>query len=342
MEDERVRKTNKDGKKKEYNSVLLSSNISKGGGKRIPGLLVLGGAMAVAGYVAVLSLHSFVTKRNKAKEKSKSDVTEHEPKPQQLLLEDGCKSQGHGDHQIETTSNSDGDAVSACSMSIRDYFVTTLSFTAHSPKSLNKLYKCNLFQEEEETDSDLNNSSELVSPNNFQHQEIVLHDDSHPESVASSSSNENEFAEEDGLQQNLDSMQTETKDDDEDDNNDDIVIIESEKEENSSKETEGTSLNSNEDKAEQDLKGEERINESDIQTQEAAEMDISASDDTSLYAGTNMAMNVKANLSEGLNYQPSPSYTFQLRTWLMPMLLQALLLVLVLYTCTRLFISFTK
>ncbi|OIW07004.1 hypothetical protein TanjilG_02638 [Lupinus angustifolius] len=324
MEDERVRKTNKDGKKKEYNSVLLSSNISKGGGKRIPGLLVLGGAMAVAGYVAVLSLHSFVTKRNKAKEKSKSDVTEHEPKPQQLLLEDGCKSQGHGDHQIETTSNSDGDAVSACHV------------TPHM--SINKP----LILEEEETDSDLNNSSELVSPNNFQHQEIVLHDDSHPESVASSSSNENEFAEEDGLQQNLDSMQTETKDDDEDDNNDDIVIIESEKEENSSKETEGTSLNSNEDKAEQDLKGEERINESDIQTQEAAEMDISASDDTSLYAGTNMAMNVKANLSEGLNYQPSPSYTFQLRTWLMPMLLQALLLVLVLYTCTRLFISFTK
>ncbi|KAF1861099.1 hypothetical protein Lal_00000518 [Lupinus albus] len=285
MENERVRNTKNDGKKKHYNSVLLSSNISNGGGKRIAGLLVLGGAMAVAGYVAVLSLHSFVTNKKKAKEKSKSAVTENEPKPQQLSLEDGCKSQGHGDNHTETTSNCDGDALSACHV--------TYHMNIKQPSIL-----------KEETDSDLNISSELVSPNNFHHQEIVLHDDSHPESVASSSSNENEIAEEDGPQQSLDSLQTETKDDDEDDN------IESEKEENSSKETEG--------------KG---TNESDTQTHEAEEKDIAASDVTSLYGGTNMAMNVKANLSEGLNYQPSTSYSVQLITWLIPMLLHALLLI---------------
>lgn len=186
----------------------------------------------------------------------------------------------------------------------------------------------------------------------------MLSDDSLPESGASSS-NENGIEEEclasmfhnSGSQgqedESLKSIQTETKDDDDDDG--DNAVLESGKEEEkeveeeSSKATAGTALNSKEE-AEQDFKGEEGTTESDIQSQEAEganKTDISASAEVSDCAGTNVAVipeatsNEKANFYVGLNHQPSPSpsHSFQLIIWLMPILvLLASLLLLALFT----------
>ncbi|OIV90981.1 hypothetical protein TanjilG_16941 [Lupinus angustifolius] len=341
MVEERVRRRKKDGRKN--SQIIFTGSLSGGGGGNgIAGLLVLGGAVAVAGYVAVSSLHSFITKRIKAK--TKVSVTDPESKPQQLSLVDNCKSQYHNDdHENGVTPNNDGDAVSACYVS--------------SDISINQALIL------ENTDSDVNTNNEGVTPNYIHlHQETVLCDDFHPESVASSS-NENEIEEEcvaalpdnhgtqpqeDEPQQNLNFIQTYTKDDDED--GDDYIVLENEKQDDSSKTIEGTTLNSIDEKAEQDFKGEEGKTESDIQTQEAAETGIYASADATLYNGTNMAMNVtpegtsneKANFLDGLNYQPSLSHSFQLTTWLMPMLLQVLVLLLVLHTFINLLLPVTK
>lgn len=101
---ESVRKTNKKGERKRQ--LVISSSVSNGNG--IAGLLVFGGALVVAGFIA---LSSFATNRNKAK--GKSDLTEPEPKPQQLSSDDNIKSQDHDDHETENTPNNDEDAVSA-------------------------------------------------------------------------------------------------------------------------------------------------------------------------------------------------------------------------------------
>ncbi|KAE9618802.1 hypothetical protein Lal_00047827 [Lupinus albus] len=328
MVEERVRRRNKDGKKK--SKIIFAGSLSSGGGGNgIAGLLVVGGAVAVAGYVAVSSLHSFVTNRIKAK--AKISVTEPEPKPQQLSLVDNCKSQYHN-HDHET-----GDAVSAC------YVISDMS--------INQTLIL------ENTDSDLNTNNEGVTPNYINHhQETVLCDDFHPESVVSSS-NQNEIEEkrvsalpdnngsqpqEDEPQENLNFIQTYTKDDDGNDN----IVSKSKEQDHSSKATEGTALNSKDEEAEQDFKGEEGTTESDIQTQEAAESES----DASLYNGINMAMNVrpkatsneKANILDGLNCQPSISHSFQLITLLMPMLLQVLVLLLVLHTFTNILSSLIK
>ncbi|CAL0300242.1 unnamed protein product [Lupinus luteus] len=330
MVEERVRKRNKDGKKN--SQIIFTGSLGSGGGNGIAGLLVLGGAVAVAGFVAVSSLHSFVT--NRFKTKANVSVTEPEPKPQNLSLVDNSKSQYHNDHHENgVTPNNDGDAVSAC-------YVT-------SDKNINQALIL------ENTDSDLSTNNEGVTPNYIHHhQETVLCDDFHPESAASSSS-ENEILEEcvaalpddhdsqpqeDEPHENLSFIQTYTNDDDGDDN----VVSENKGQDDSSKAIERTTLNSIDEEAEQDFKEEEGTTEYDIQTQEAAETDI--------YNGTNMAMditpeatsNVKANFLDCPNYQPSLSHSFELITWLMPMLLQVLVLLLVLYTFTNLLSSVIK
>ena len=88
MEDEGATVTNKQGKKR---TNPLSSIISVGTEGGVAGILVFGGALAVAGYMAVASIASI---KNKAKGKAAHDHQPRPNKPQQLLLDEcGCKSE---------------------------------------------------------------------------------------------------------------------------------------------------------------------------------------------------------------------------------------------------------
>lgn len=83
MEGEKATITNKEGRRK---IIHPFSSLSIGGEGGIAGLLVFGGALAIAGFMAVTS---FATNKNKAK-----GTHHHQPKPQQLLLDDdSCKSE---------------------------------------------------------------------------------------------------------------------------------------------------------------------------------------------------------------------------------------------------------
>lgn len=108
MEEERATITNKNGKKKIIQPLISSLSIGHEGG--VAGLLVFGGALAIAGFMAVAS---FASNKDKAKGKGTYD---HQPKPQQLLLEDdGFKSEDHHettqslDSLVQDSTTQDGD-----------------------------------------------------------------------------------------------------------------------------------------------------------------------------------------------------------------------------------------
>ncbi|KAJ1402386.1 putative transmembrane protein [Sesbania bispinosa] len=302
--------------------------ISGGGGNGVAGLVVFGGALAVAGFIAVAS---FATNKNK---KTKAPLTKPIPQPQQLSLDNDCKSQD--DHEIETTQG--------------------LRFLLpHSATPTNEEDACqgttitrsishtSILEEKIDPVPELNTTSEgeVLSPTCFHHQEIVLSDDSHPESAASSN---NSGIEEDCLassfdsqtihvesQESLKSLETETHDDDD-------VISENGKrqeEEDSSKVSESVKeeednskaiLNSNVRLAEQDFKGEG--GGIDIQSEEAHGAAKTDTDAGAMTVTPEATSNEKGNFFVVLNDQPSASDLVQLTTWVMPMLLLALLLLL--------------
>jgi len=109
MEDKKSIMTNRQGRKK----VLPLSGLCIGGEGGIAGLFVFGGALAIAGFMAVASFAS-----NKQKAKGTHDQqTKAKHKPQQLLLDEHeCKSED--DHEttqslaslIKNSSIQNGDA----------------------------------------------------------------------------------------------------------------------------------------------------------------------------------------------------------------------------------------
>ncbi|WJX85119.1 hypothetical protein P8452_67620 [Trifolium repens] len=188
MEDE---KTNKHGKKK-INTSLGSITIGGEGG--ITGLLVFGGALALAGFMAVTS---FGTRKHKRKA--------IHPHHQQILLDDD-----HKDHSLVQYSTTQfGEDVTSCLAS--NECTKTVSSSELQPLIM-----------EEKIDNEPNNAC-------FHPQEVAFSDHSHPESA--SSSNENGVTEEcpdreqeegkDELQDDL--TTTETEDDDDDGDVDDDV-----------------------------------------------------------------------------------------------------------------------
>ncbi|WJX79806.1 hypothetical protein P8452_62888 [Trifolium repens] len=222
MEDE---KTNKHGKKK-INTSLGSITIGGEGG--ITGLLVFGGALALAGFMAVTS---FGTRKHKRK-------AIHPHHHQQILLDDD---KDHSLVQYSTTQF--GEDVTSCLES--NECTKTVSSSELQPLIL-----------EEKIDNEPNNAC-------FHPQEVAFSDHSHPESA--SSSNENGVTEECPellLNNSCDREQEEEKDelqdgltttetDDDDDVDDDVMETD---EEDSSIATGTTSLDEKEELIEQEYK----------------------------------------------------------------------------------------
>jgi len=100
MEDERIR-MGTNHKKKNKNLRHRNKSDGGGGGGNIAGL-----ALAVVGFIAVVSL-SFINKNRKK-------GSESNPKPQKASLDKKCKS--HEDHEIETKQGLDALVQPSCSI----------------------------------------------------------------------------------------------------------------------------------------------------------------------------------------------------------------------------------
>lgn len=197
--------------RKKHSELLRGSVSHTGNG--IGGLVVFGGALAVAGFIAITR---FLNKKNK---NTNSSITP-KPEPQQLSSEIAFKSQE--DHEIETIkalnslpqvqeSSNDADAA-------RDGTSNTTSFGQINPSDLLSLQT--IITEEEKIDSVVSESPncseaqikeillKVLLPTH--NQEIVLLDDySHPESAASSIEEEclaSLFDSSDAIEQNAESQ----------------------------------------------------------------------------------------------------------------------------------------
>ncbi|KAG4916651.1 hypothetical protein JHK87_054208 [Glycine soja] len=173
MEEKRTAITNRQGLKKKMHPLISSLSIGGDGG--IAGLFVFGGALALAGFMAV---GSFASKKHKAKGTHDDHQPKPKPKPQQLLLEEhGCKTDHEEDR--DTTQNltsliQHGDAACCWASNMRINQVSDSS---------ELLSAQSLILEDK---SELKPRSVEESPTDFHHQEIVFSDSSHPESAASS------------------------------------------------------------------------------------------------------------------------------------------------------------
>ncbi|GAU11253.1 hypothetical protein TSUD_342440 [Trifolium subterraneum] len=279
MEDE---KTNKHGKKKKNNCL---GSITIGGEGGITGLLVFGGALALAGFMAVTS---FGRKKHKRRA--------IHPHHQQILLDEDK------DSLVQYSTTQFGEDVTPCLTS--NECTKTVSSSELQPLIL-----------EEKIDNEPNNAC-------FHPQEIAFSDHSHPESATSS--NENGVAEEcpdtgdhEQKEEEKDESQdglttTETEDEDDDDDVDDDVM-ETDEEDSSSITTGTTSLDEKEELIEQEYK--KYYCESNLCSEEEMTVQKEA------------LLNKTANLSVVENDQPSI-----FRTWVMPMLMLGLLMILALLT----------
>ncbi|CAK8544371.1 unnamed protein product [Lathyrus sativus] len=288
MEDER---TNRDGKRKTNTS--LGRSVTIGGESGITGLLVFGGALAIAGLMAVTS---FGTKKHK-----KKSIHPH----QQSLLDDDEKD------SLQYSTNQFGEDVTSC---------LTLNECAKTDDS-SGLQPLIL---EEKIDNEPNSDC-------FHHQEIAFSDYSQPESATSS--NENMVAEESSTLFNNsgdceqeekkgeseDSPITLTETDDEDDDMDSDDATEETVEEDSSEATETTSIDDNEELIEHKYKK---------YYCECDECSDLYADDGSYYALNKTApkeamWNKTASFPVAQNVQPSI-----LATWVMPVLMLGFLMLL--------------
>ncbi|TKY61755.1 gar2 protein [Spatholobus suberectus] len=336
MEDKSTTITNRQGKKKIH--PLISLSIGGEGG--IAGLFVFGGALAIAGFMAVASFAS-----NKHKAKGTHDhQPKPKPKPQQVLLDEhGCKSEEDHDTtqsltsfiQHSTIQHGDATCCWTSNMSINQVSSSSELLSAES-----------LILEEK---SELKPRKVEESPTQ---QEIVFSDSSHPESAASSNeggvaeeclvslfnnSKAQEVEKDEEPQDDLTSSETETEtedddikddDDDEEEEEDDDMMSDDVSqigEENSSKATGTTSLDHNEEpvwpaeliqQAKQKFKGDSLV---------CTDSDVDGSDyDETKTVAKQAALNQNLNFFMVLNNQPL--------TWVFPLLLLALLLLLVLLT----------
>lgn len=96
MEDENATITNNKHRKKRI--VLPLTTLPIGGEGGIAGLLVFGGALAIGGVMAAMSLSN-----NKRKAKAKGTIIHHQPKPQQLFLDNDDGHNIEDNHQTTQT-----------------------------------------------------------------------------------------------------------------------------------------------------------------------------------------------------------------------------------------------
>ncbi|KAL2954052.1 hypothetical protein AAZX31_19G199900 [Glycine max] len=322
MEEKRTAITNRQGLKKKMHPLISSLSIGGDGG--IAGLFVFGGALALAGFMAV---GSFASKKHKAKGTHDDHQPKPKPKPQQLLLEEhGCKTDHEEDRdttQSLTSLIQHGDAACCWASNMRINQVSDSSELLSAQSLI--LLKPRSVEE---------------SPTDFHHQEIVFSDSSHPESAASS--NEGGVAEEcmmsllnspsgqnEEPQDDLTSSETETETEDDDIDVDDDMLSHdvSEIGEEDGSKLAATGTTSPEpiwpveliEHAKQKLKGDSHVCCD-------SDMDGSDLDDEAIMTVANQAtMNQNLNFFMVPNNQP-------LTTWVFPFLLLALLLSLVLLT----------
>ncbi|KAG4394016.1 hypothetical protein AAZX31_03G196300 [Glycine max] len=328
MEDKRTAITNNQARKKIH---PLIRSLSIGGEGGIAGLVVFGGALAIAGFMAVAS---FASNKNKAKDTHDDhQPPKPKPKPQQLLLEEHiCKSEeDHDTTQSLTSLIQHGD--STCC------WASNMSKTQVSDSSESLSVQSLILEEKNE----LKARSVEESPTDFHHQEIVFSDSSHPESAASS--NEGGVAEEcmmsllnspsgqdEEPQDDSTSSETETvtedddiKDDDDDDDemlSDDVSEI---GEQDGSKVATGTTSMEPVwpeeliQHAKQKFKGDSHV---------CSDSEVDGSDDLD---EAMMTVANQATMNQNLNFFMVPNNQ-PLTTWVFPFLLLALLLILVLLT----------
>ncbi|XP_004494392.1 uncharacterized protein [Cicer arietinum] len=290
MEDE---KTNRHGKKKMHHSL---GTLTIGGEGGITGLLVFGGALAIAGFMAVTS---FATQRTK-----KKAIHPYQPIPQHLLLDD--------DQDIQySTTQVEEDVTSCCSCLTSNVCTNTVSSS--------ELPSVQSLIPEEKIDNEPNSAC-------FHHQEIAFSDYSLPESATSS--NENAVAEEcsmslfnnstdheqdeekDESQDGLTSTETEVKDDDD--------VTETDEEDSSD-------LDHNEELIEHEFKN--YYCESHVCSDLYSDGSYYAENEKAMTVPKEAIFNRTSNFSLVQNDQPS-IFT----TWIMPMMLLGLLMILVLLT----------
>ncbi|KAK7379012.1 hypothetical protein VNO80_04463 [Phaseolus coccineus] len=318
MEDKKSTITNRQGRKK----VLPLSALCIGGEGGIAGLFVFGGALAIAGFMAVASFAS-----NKQEAKGTHDQqTKPKPKPQQLLLD-----------EHECKSEEDHDTTQSLTSLIKNSSIQNGDATCY--------WTSNMSIDQEEKSEVKPRSGDQESPTCFQHQEIVFSDSSHPESAASSngsgvaeecmvslfnrpSGQEQEADQKDELHQDdLTSSETETETETEDEDEDEMMSDEVSEAgaEDSSKERGTTSLDYKEEQvwpskliphAKQKFKGVSHV---------CSDSDVDSSDEEE-----EVIMTRQANLNQNLNFLMFPNY--QPLTWVFPLLFLALLMLLVLLT----------
>ncbi|WVZ06303.1 hypothetical protein V8G54_019649 [Vigna mungo] len=308
-----------EGKRQGRNKVLPTNALCIGGEGGIAGLFVFGGALAIAGFMAVASFAS-----NKQKAKATHDQ-QTKPKPQQLLLDEHeCKSEDDHDTTpsltslVKNSSIGNGDA--------------TCYWTSNT--SIDQEEKCELKPR----------SGDQESPTCFQHQEIVFSDSPPPQSAASSngsgvaeecmvslfnrpSGQEQELDQKDEIpQDDLASSETETETEDEEEEEEELMSDEVSESgsEDTSKETGTTSLDYKEEQvwpselvqhAKQKFKGDSHV--------------CSLSDVDSSDYEEEVTMAHQADLNQNLNLMVPNN---QALTWVFPLLLLALLMLLVLLT----------
>ncbi|KAK7337485.1 hypothetical protein VNO77_18061 [Canavalia gladiata] len=325
MEEERTGITNKHGRKK----IHPLGSLSIGGEGGITGLLVFGGALAVAGFMAVAS---FASNKRKAK-----GIHDHQPKPipQQLLLdENGCKTQE--DHQTNQNltsllqhPNIQHEDAPCCWTSDMSIDQETSELLSAQPSVLEK--------------TELKASNVEESPTRFHHQEIVFSDYSRPESAVSSnesgvgeenmesllnnSSGHAQEVENDESQDGLTTTETEMEDDEVEEDDDDMMS-----DEDSSKVTVTTSeaiwpakLIQ---KPEQKFKGE--FCDSHVCCDSDGDGLDYVGDDEAIIGGKQVTLNQKVNLSMVRNGKSS-----LITNWVYPLLLLPLLSLLLLLLTRR-------
>ncbi|BAT86282.1 hypothetical protein LR48_Vigan03g281900 [Vigna angularis] len=315
MEGKRSVITNKQGR----NKVLPTNALCIGGEGGIAGLFVFGGALAIAGFMAVASFAS-----NKQKAKATHDQ-QTKSKPQQLLLDEHeCKTEDDHDTTRSLTSlvknSSIGNGDATC------YWTSNTSIDQEEKSELRP------------------RSGDQESPTCFQPQEIVFSDSSPPQSAASSngsgvaeecivslfnrpSGQEQEPDQKDEIpQDDLTSSETETETEDDEEEEDEMMSDEVSESgsEDTSKETGTTSLDYKEEQvwpselvqhAKQKFKGDRHL--------------CSLSDVDSSDYEEEVTMAHQADLDQNLNLMVPNN---QALTWVFPLLLLALLMLLVLLT----------
>ncbi|KAI4301446.1 hypothetical protein L6164_034724 [Bauhinia variegata] len=159
-------------------------NISTGGGSGIAGLLVLGGALAITGLMAVAV---FATNMNKNKKKGSQVPQESDHVGSKTEDEESEAIQGKGLRSLLHEDSTTAEANACCTTH------ATPEISINQINNSTDLLSVQTMILEEKPDLKTSNEESSICP----YQEIVLSDDSQPGSAVSESLNDNEIEEED-------------------------------------------------------------------------------------------------------------------------------------------------